>query len=59
MGGILTGADDADTASLQAAGVDLGHAYQFLDANAPLSISSAWKGEAEGLGVSSEKPFAS
>ena len=27
MGGILTGADDEDAAWLQAAGIDLGHAY--------------------------------
>jgi geranylgeranyl pyrophosphate synthase len=31
MGGILTGACDADADSLQAAGVDLGYSYQFLD----------------------------
>jgi geranylgeranyl pyrophosphate synthase len=31
MGGILTGADDAEADSLQMAGINLGYAYQFLD----------------------------
>jgi len=48
MGGILTGADDADTASLQAAGVDLGHAYQFLDDVADVVASMEEVGKERG-----------
>ncbi len=40
MGGILTGADDDESSSRQAAGVDLGLSYQFLD-----YVARAWMRE--------------
>jgi farnesyl diphosphate synthase len=48
MGGILTGADDADAASLQAAGIDLGYAYQFLDDVADVIAGVAEVGKERG-----------
>jgi len=48
MGGILTGADDEDAARLQAAGIDLGHAYQFLDDVADVVAGVAEVGKERG-----------
>ena len=48
MGGILTGADDEDAASLQAAGIDLGYAYQFLDDVADVVAGVAEVGKERG-----------
>jgi geranylgeranyl pyrophosphate synthase len=48
MGGILTGADDAEAARLQAAGIDLGYAYQFLDDVADVVASAAEVGKERG-----------
>jgi geranylgeranyl pyrophosphate synthase len=48
MGGILTGADDNDAARLQAAGIDLGHAYQFLDDVADVVAGVAEVGKERG-----------
>jgi len=48
MGGILTGADDEDAARLQAAGIDLGHAYQFLDDVADVVADVAEVGKERG-----------
>ena len=49
MGGILTGADDAEAASLQVAGVDLGYAYQFLDDVADVVAGVAEVGKEQGM----------
>lgn len=48
MGGILTGADDVDAARLQVAGIDLGHAYQFLDDVADVVAGVAEVGKERG-----------
>jgi farnesyl diphosphate synthase len=48
MGGILTGADDADANSLQVAGIDLGYAYQFLDDVADVVAGVAEVGKERG-----------
>jgi geranylgeranyl pyrophosphate synthase len=48
MGGILTGADDKDAARLQAAGIDLGYAYQFLDDVADVVAGAAEVGKERG-----------
>jgi geranylgeranyl pyrophosphate synthase len=49
MGGILTGASDAEAASLQAAGVDLGLSYQFLDDVADVVAGVAEVGKEQGM----------
>jgi geranylgeranyl pyrophosphate synthase len=49
MGGILTGASDAEAASLQAAGVDLGLSYQFLDDVADVIAGVAEVGKEQGM----------
>ena len=48
MGGILTGADDAEAASLEAAGIDLGYSYQFLDDVADVEAGVAEVGKEQG-----------
>jgi geranylgeranyl pyrophosphate synthase len=48
MGGILTGANDEEAASLQAAGIDLGYAYQFLDDVADVVAGVAEVGKERG-----------
>jgi hypothetical protein len=50
MGGILTGADDDESSSLQAAGVDLGLSYQFLDDVADVIAGVAEVGKEAGHG---------
>lgn len=49
MGGILTGASDADAAKLEAAGVDLGYSYQFLDDVADVVAGVAEVGKEQGM----------
>jgi geranylgeranyl pyrophosphate synthase len=49
MGGILTGADDDESSSLQAAGVDLGLSYQFLDDVADVIAGVAEVGKEQGM----------
>jgi geranylgeranyl pyrophosphate synthase len=49
MGGILTGASEADAAKLEAAGVDLGFSYQFLDDVADIVAGVAEVGKERGM----------
>jgi geranylgeranyl pyrophosphate synthase len=49
MGGILTGAADNEAAKLEAAGIDLGFAYQFLDDVADVVAGMAEVGKARGM----------
>jgi farnesyl diphosphate synthase len=49
MGGILTGAGEAETASLHAAGMDLGFSYQFLDDVADVVAGVAEVGKEQGM----------
>jgi geranylgeranyl pyrophosphate synthase len=49
MGGILTGASEADAAKLEAAGVDLGFSYQFLDDVADVVAGVAEVGKEQGM----------
>jgi farnesyl diphosphate synthase len=48
-GGILTGADDDESSSLQAAGVDLGLSYKFLDDVADVIAGVAEVGKEQGM----------
>ena len=49
MGGILTGASEGDAAKLEAAGVDLGFSYQFLDDVADVVAGVAEVGKEQGM----------
>ena len=49
MGGILTDASEADAAKLEAAGVDLGFSYQFLDDVADVAAGVAEVGKEQGM----------
>ena len=49
MGGILTGATERDAAKLEAAGVDLGFSYQFLDDVADVVAGVAEVGKEQGM----------